>query len=108
MDLDLPKYKTTFLEAMGFRLRRNYLLIFAILLGGWMVKLSVHPEFVTSWTEFWGRMAVGPFPSWVVATAGLIFYGGLILLMWWARHLHGGIPEDEIAGLERNLEHWKF
>ncbi len=108
MDLDLPKYKTTFLEAMGFRLRRNYLLIFAILLGGWMVKLSVHPEFVTSWSQFWGRMAVGPFPSWVVATVGLMFYLGLILLMWWARHLHGGIPEDEIAGLERNLEHWKL
>ncbi len=108
MDLDLPKYKTTFLEAMGFRLRRNYLLIFAILLGGWMVKLSVHPEFVTSWAEFWSRMAFGPFPSWVVAAAGLVFYGGLILLMWWARHLHGGIPEDEIAGLERNLEHWKL
>ena len=108
MDLDLPKYKTTFLEAMGFRLRRNYLLIFGILLGGWMVKLSVHPVFVTSWAEFWSRMAVGPFPSWMVATAGLMFYGGLILLMWWARHLHGGIPEDEIAGLERNLEHWKL
>ncbi len=34
MDLDLPKYKTTMLEALGFRLRRNYLLIFLIILGG--------------------------------------------------------------------------
>jgi len=108
MDLDLPKYKTTFLEAMGFRLRRNYLLIFGILLGGWTAKLSVHPEWVTSWSEFWSRMAIGPIPSWFVATLGVIFYGGLILLMWWARHLHAGIPEDEIAGLERNLEHWKL
>ena len=108
MDLDLPKYKTTFLEAMGFRLRRNYLLIFGIIIGGWTIKLSMHPEFVTSWAEFWGRMGFGPFPSWVVAVGGAIFYGGLFLLMWWARHLHGGVPEDEIAGLERNLEHWKL
>ena len=108
MDLDLPKYKTTLLEAMGFRLRRNYMLIFVIVLGGWMVKLSIHPEFVTSWSEFWSRMAVGPFPPWVVAAAGLVFYTFLLLIMWYARHIHGGVPEDEIAGLERNLEHWKF
>ena len=108
MDLDLPKYKTTFLEAMGFRLRRNYILIFAILLGGWFVKLSITPRLVTSWAELWHRMAVGPCPPSIVAGLGLLFYGGLLLLMWWARHHHGGAPEDEIAGLERNLEHWKL
>jgi uncharacterized membrane protein len=109
MDLDLPKYKTTLLEAMGFRLRRNYMLIFLIVLGGWFVKLSIHPTVVTSWDEFWQHMAVGAtLPSWVVATAGLLFYGGLGFLMWYARHIHSGVPEDEIAGLERNLEHWKL
>ena len=66
-DLDLPKYKTTLVEAVGFRLRRNYSFIFVILLGGWFVKLSMHPEFVTSPAEFWNRMAVGPFPPSVVA-----------------------------------------
>ena len=76
MDLDLPKYKTTLLEAMGFRLRRNYFLIFGIVLGGWLVKLSIHPSFVSDWAEFWRRIAVGPFPSWIVAGAGLSFYGG--------------------------------
>jgi uncharacterized membrane protein len=107
-DLDLPKYKTTFLEAMGFRLRRNYILIYAILLGGWFVKISIGHELVTSWGELWQRMAVGPVPPWAVAGAGLLFYGSLMFLMWWARHVHAGIPEDEIAGLERNLEHWKL
>jgi len=109
MDLDLPKYKTTLLEAMGFRLRRNYMLIFMIVLGGWFVKLSIHPKVVTSWKEFWDHMAVGAtLPSWVVAGTGLAFYGSLAFLMWYARHIHGGVPEDEIAGLERNLEHWKL
>jgi len=109
MDLDLPKYKTTLLEAMGFRLRRNYILIFVILLGGWFVKLSIGShDLVTSWGQLWNRMAVGPCPPWVVAGLGFLFYCSLIFLMWWARHVHSGVPEDEIAGLERNLEHWKF
>ncbi len=109
MDLDLPKYKTTLLEAMGFRLRRNYLFIFAIILGGWLVKLLIHPDqHVESWGELWERMGVGVIPAWVVLTAGVMFYGSLLLLMWYARHIHGGVPEDEIAGLERNLEHWKL
>jgi uncharacterized membrane protein len=108
MDLDLPKYKTTLLEAMGFRLRRNYVLVFGIILGGWSVKLSMHPDFATSWGEFFSRMAVGPIPAWFVGGAGFLFYGGLVFLMWWARHLHVGSTEDEIAGLERNLEHWKL
>jgi len=114
MDLDLPKYKTTLLEALGFRLRRNYMFIFCILLGGWFVKLTLGSSgdaeagFVTSWRDLWYRMAVGPIPSWIVAMMGLAFYSFLVWLMWWARHIHGGVPADEIAGLERNLEHWKF
>jgi len=107
-DLDRPKYKTTMLEAMGFRLRRNYVLIFGIILGGWLVKLTIHPTFVASWGQFWSRMAVGPFAPWAVAGAGLLFYAGLGGVLWWGRHVHGGVPEDEIAGLERNLEHWKL
>jgi uncharacterized membrane protein len=108
MDLDLPKFKTSLLEAMGFRLRRNYLMIFGIILGGWLVKLSMHPTFVTSWGDLWRRMEVGPFASWLVAAAGLGFYGGLVMLMWWARHVHGCIPQDEVGGIEQNLEHWKL
>jgi uncharacterized membrane protein len=113
MDLDLPKYKTTIVEAIGFRLRRNYVMIFGILLGAWIVKLMMHDskataEFASSWQQVWDRMGVGMFPSWAVFGAGLVFYASLIAIMWYARHMHAGIPEDEIAGLEANLDHWKF
>ena len=109
MDLDLPKYKTTIIEAMGFRLRRNYLLIFLIILGAWVVKLMIHPSNAASWGEVWKRMAVGPmFPPWLVLGGGVLFYAGLLTVMWYARHMHAGVPEDEIAGLEANLDHWKL
>ena len=109
MDLDLPKYKTTLLEAVGFRLRRNYLAIYLILLGSWFVKLLVHPEPAQSFSELWGRAGVGEaVPSWVILAGGLVFYVTLLLVMYLARHIHGAEPEDEIAGLERNLEHWKL
>jgi uncharacterized membrane protein len=108
MDLDLPKFKTTLLEAVGFRLRRNYAPIFLIVLGAWTVKLMIHPTMLTSWDGFWPRIAVGPIPAWFVAAGGLAFYALLIVAAYLARHIHGPEPEDEIAGIERNLEHWKL
>jgi len=108
MDLDLPKYKTTIVEAMGFRLRRNYLAIFLIVLGAWGLKLMIHPEFATSWSDVWARLAVGIVPAWVVFGCGVVFYAALLVVMGYARHMHAGIPEDEITGIESNPDHWKF
>ncbi len=109
MDLDLPKYKTTLTEAVGFRLRRNYTSIFLIVLGGWFVKLVIHPKMLMDISELWPRFAVGGIlPPAVVLGGVLVFYGSLVGVVWAARHIHGGEPADEIAGLERNLEHWKL
>jgi uncharacterized membrane protein len=108
MDLDLPKYKTTFLEAVGFRLRRNYYFIFLIVFGAWFVKIAIHPQYAMSWHEYWNRIAVGPLAPSVVLAGGAAFYSCLLIIMYFGRHIHGGDPEDEVAGLERNLEHWKL
>lgn len=108
MDLDLPKYKTTMIEAMGFRLRRNYIWIFLIVLGGWLVKLYIHPEIAMTGRDMWNHIAIGSIPPWAIMILGLVFYGFLGWLVWYGRHIHRGEPDDEIAGLERNLEHWKL
>ena len=107
MDLDLPKYKTTFLEALAFRLRRNYAWIFFMVLGGWFLKLSMHPALAPSWRALWDRMSVGPLPSSVIFGSTVVFYSLILVTIGYGRRLRGGEPEDEIAGLEHNLEHWK-
>jgi uncharacterized membrane protein len=107
-DLDLPRYKTTFLQALGFRLRRNYIWIFLILLGGWLVKLTVHPRLADSWREVWERAAVGHVPPGLVLAVTVGFYCCLGLAVWLGRHVKGAEPEEEIQGLERNLDQWKL
>jgi uncharacterized membrane protein len=107
-DLDRPKYKTTMLEAVGFRLRRNYIYIFLIVLGGWIVKLLFHPTYVHSWGEVWSRVRGNWAPEWVVLGAGVLFYLALAYVMWFGRHLHDTEPEDEVTGLEQDLGAWKL
>jgi len=107
-DLDSPKYKTKMLEAVGFRLRRNYLGIFTILLGAWIIKLIVHPREATSFADLWSRVGVGGIPGWVVLCFGATFYASLIVVGSFGRRIHGMEPADEIAGIESSLEHWKL
>jgi uncharacterized membrane protein len=108
MDLDIPKYKTTMIEAMGFRLRRNYVWIMLIIFGGWVVKLYIHPTICRTPQQFWSHVSIGSIPAWAVIGGGVLFYAAMLGLIWYGGHLHGGEPDDEIAGLERNLEQWKL
>ena len=104
-DLDQPKFKTTFFEAIGFRLQRNYLWIYLILLGGWLLKLFIHPTEARSLATLYERMAVGPIPSWMVLLICLSFCG-LIAAALVASHRRG-VVVDEIRGLEQDLARWK-
>lgn len=107
-DLDAPKFKTTIFDAMGFRLRRNYGVIFGFVFGGWLLKLYVQPGIAHSLGELYGRIAVGTIPSWMVLACGALFYSFLILLAVKGRHIHGPDPDDEVAGMEQDLRKWKM
>jgi len=105
VDLDQPKFKTTYFQAIGFRLYRNYLWIFLIVMLAWVVKLFIHPAHAGSLGEIFGRMAVGVIPPWVILSFGLTFVGLILAaLVACARR---GLPVDEIKGLERDLAQWK-
>ncbi len=107
-DLDSPRFKTTTLEAMGFRLRRNYGIIFSFVLGGWVLKLLLQPRIPAHFYEVYQRVAVGPIPPWVVLASGGAFYGLLFMLAQKGRHIHGSDPDDEVSGMERQPERWKM
>ncbi len=107
-DLDRPKYKTAFYRAVGFRLRRNYAFIFIILLGGWLVKLAMHPTYAKSLVEIYYRTAVGSIPPSIVVGGGLLFYGCMLTALWFGRGIHGDSPTDEMTGIENELESWKL
>lgn len=79
-DLLHPRFSITLWQALGRRLRRNYIWIFAVLLVSWVVKVVVHPETPHSIGELLGRISIGPFPYWLVLLIGVLFNGFLIVL----------------------------
>ena len=75
-----PAFPITLLEAVGRRYRRTYALLFLVLAVSWVVKISIHPSAVSSWSEFLERAAVGPIPGWATVAVGLLFNLGLVAL----------------------------
>ncbi len=82
-DLRNPHFKISWSEAMGRRLRHNYIAIFLFLLLVWLVKLlppaTPLPDQCTAFTDC---ASIGPIPGWLVLTGVGLFYGylaGLVL-----------------------------
>lgn len=107
-DLHSPKFKSTLLEAVGFRLQRNYLFIFVLIFGAWWLKLTMHPDYAYTWDELYSRMAVGWFPGWAIIAIQCLFIASLVGIIAYASARSGGVTEDEIRGVERNRRRWKF
>lgn len=78
-----------FLEAFGFRLRRNYAWLFIIHLACYVGKVIVHPAPLESLGMLWPRMAIGPISGGFVLAVIVLFHGGWIaialLTMWGQR-----------------------
>jgi len=104
-DLDRPSFKTSLFEAIGFRLSRNFVWMYFILMIAWLLKLFIHPTQAASMAEIFARMAVGPIPPWMVLLAFLVFAGGIVAAVVAASRY--GFSEDEIRGLERDRGRWK-
>lgn len=99
-DMEWPRFHMTWWEAVGRRLRRNYLAIYFVLLGSWLVVLMTHPTSTTSLSEIIKRASVGPLPGEVMFLSMVIFYIGLMVLSiysyWTSRRLKrlpAGHPE---------------
>ncbi len=104
-DLDNPTFKKTFLQAVGLRLRYNYVWIFVVILFSWLVKVSIHPVAAAGMGEIIRHMAIGPVGGLAILFLVAAFYVSAVWLAAWAGGQHS--RGDEIRGLERAIDHWK-
>ncbi len=81
-DLLRPHFTISTWEAVGRRLRANYMWIFILLALSWTLKIYIHPYPIPAITpkekaEFWNvlfdRAQVGIAPGWLVISVGFIF-----------------------------------
>jgi hypothetical protein len=72
-DLLTPHFTISEWEAIGRRLRRNYLWIFALLALSWNLKVYLHPHPAFNFDVFLDRATVGLVPGWMVFISGVIF-----------------------------------
>jgi uncharacterized membrane protein len=102
-DLHRPKYKNTLLQAVRFRLRRNYLWIFVALLCAWVTKLALHPVPAHDFEHLWEHAKVGgALPPGVVVGIVVAFE----LMLFFISLSGGGDDGDEIHGLEKHPDRW--
>jgi len=78
-DLITPHFTITEWEAIGRRLRRNYLWIFALLAMSWNLKVYLHPLPARDFNAFIERATVGVVPGWMVFVFGVLFNAAIII-----------------------------
>ena len=75
-----PQFPISVLEAIGRRLRRNYLYIYWIIGIAWLVKLLLIPSPVQTWAEFVAHASIGPISGAWVLLVTLIFLIIIVLI----------------------------
>lgn len=82
-----PAFTISMWEAIGRRLRRNYLVIFMLLGVCWVLKIYLQPQPARDFHEFITRTGVGLIPGWIVLTLGIIFNGTVVAVALATIHL---------------------
>ncbi len=103
-DLISPHFTISEWEAVGRRLRSNYLWIFILLALSWTLKIYIHPFPIDTQSPnaldlVLQRAAVGLAPGWFVILVGLIFNSALIILAFGTLKLKGA--SSEVTPLEK-------
>jgi len=101
-DLLRPHFTVGMWEAVGRRLRRNYLWIFFLLACSWLVKIAIHPVPSTSGQEFLRRAAIGELAGWIVIAIGVIFNGLLFAISFLTINL------NQAGGEVHTGRRWRF
>jgi len=104
-DLILPCFKISKLEAIGRRLKRNYIFIFILIMVAWVTKIFLHaPMAMDGIGAFYRALRIGHIPAWLIAS---IFLGTLVsviaITVYVSRNTSGEISE---FGTHRSL--WRI
>jgi len=104
-DLILPCFKISKLEAIGRRLKRNYVFIFILIMVAWITKIFLHAtEPITSASALYRGFRVGHIPAWLVAFIFLVTFAAVIgITIYVSRKSSGEISE---FGTHRSL--WRI
>ena len=77
-DLKTPHFTISEWEALGRRLRRNYMWIFILLAACWNLKVYIHPVPAYDFNAFIDRATIGVVPGGIVFLIGIFFNAGLL------------------------------
>lgn len=104
-DLILPRFKISKLEAIGRRLKRNYVFIFILIMVAWITKIFLHAgEPIDTPLAFYRALSVGHIRSWLVAVIfGGTFAAVIAITIYVGKKTTGEISE---FGAHRSL--WKI
>lgn len=105
-DLLLPSFKISAFEAVGRRMKRNYVFIFMIILVAWVTKIFLHAQpKIDSFDSFYAALQVGTsIPSWLVAGIFVFTFVSVIgVTIYIGRKTTGEISE---FGTHRSL--WRI
>jgi uncharacterized membrane protein len=104
-DLILPSFKITMLEAVGRRLKRNYVFIFLLILIAWVMKIFLHAtEPIESLGAFYRALRVGHIAPWFVA---IIFVGTFIIVVGMSIYV-GRKTSGEITEFGSHRSLWRI
>jgi len=104
-DLILPSFKISKLEAVGRRLKRNYVFIFILIMVAWITKIFLHADHaMDNLPGFYHSLRVGHIPSWLVAFVFVATFASVIgITIYVGKKTSGEISE---FGAHRSL--WRI
>ena len=104
-DLILPSFKISRLEAVGRRLKRNYVFIFVLIMVAWVTKIFLHASMtLDGLPAFYRALRVGHIPSWLVA---FIFGGTLVIVIGITIYV-GKKTTGEVSEFRTHRSLWKI
>ena len=85
-DLLLPGFKISRFEALGRRLKRNYVFIYIVIFAAWITKIFLHAQPpIDGWAAFYRALSVGTsIPGWFVAIFFFSTFTAVVGISYWA------------------------